>query len=96
MQNRQEILLSTISEKDQAIAELECDRSASVANKAKIQRLVAEKDNLYGQLQELNQKRMKIANEFMAAKENKDRVRALSLLDQVSMAAAHDEDGIYG
>lgn len=44
-------MLSTISEKDSVIADLECDRSAS--NKSRVQRLMDEKDNLHQQLKDL-------------------------------------------
>lgn len=44
-------MLSTISEKDAIIAELECDKNPS--NKARIQRLMDEKDNLHQQLKDL-------------------------------------------
>lgn len=91
---RQEILLSTISEKDSAIAELECNRSSN--NKAKIQRLIEEKDYLHHQLKNLvsqieklkkksrnfflkNEQRMKLMNDYMQAKDSKDKVKILAI-----------------
>jgi ELKS/RAB6-interacting/CAST family protein 1 len=76
---KQEILLSTISEKDAVIGSLEFDRSSdSKANRARIQRLNEEKDYLHQQLKDLNEKRMKLMQDYMAAKDAKDKVKVLS------------------
>jgi ELKS/RAB6-interacting/CAST family protein 1 len=77
---KQEILLSTISEKDAVIGSLEFDRSSDTkANQARIRRLNEEKDYLHQQLKDLNEKRMKLMQDYMAAKDAKDKVKLLTL-----------------
>jgi hypothetical protein len=55
-------------------------------------RLNDEKDYMHEQLKELNEKRMKLMQDYMTAKEAKDQVKSLTL----NSNDAHDEDGIYG
>jgi hypothetical protein len=87
-----------MSEKDSMIGDLECDRMSANANRAKIQRLMDEKDSLHQQLKDLNEKRMKLMNDFVAAKDMNNPNRA-SLKTELQMdfkMTAFDEDGIYG
>jgi hypothetical protein len=50
---KQELLLSTISEKDAMIGSLEVDKGDKKINRMRIQQLMEEKDNLHQQLKDL-------------------------------------------
>lgn len=91
--NKQEQLLSSISEKDAQIGSLEYDRTSETkGNKARIQQLNEEKDHLHQQLKDLNEKRMKLMQDHMTAKEAKHKIKLLTLNNH----SAHDVDGITG